>query len=370
MGDEREFIRIREEGASDWKRSMRIEEEKRYEVDLFFRNDANSKYNSREHECRGFALRTCLAVDLPRYIYKEKECFISAKFSYISRGGATKVCEDSIQILLDNVEEQYGKQIQYDLASAHIICDYSANGKVLPPTFLSDQGILIGLDEFDGIIPGGDEFMGHIRFAFYVESSVFAQKRIDMVSLKGGGFYEGETRNGTIHGRGRAVYGDWYEGEFANGAREGQGVFHFSDGSIYDGEWHKDKRHGKGIRVYASRARYEGDWYEDVISGNGRYYYENNDFYEGEFWEGLRDGNGVFHYSNGDIHSGEYHKGKIHGKGIYRWSNGSKYIGEYENGKRHGRGIMCYSNGDQYKGFFRDRRENFRGGGGSTIRRV
>ena len=56
-------------------------------------------------------------------------------------------------------------------------------------------------------------------------------------------YYEGDFKNDTIEGRGRAIYikennkKEVYEGEFKDGKRHGKGIYKYSDGRIYNGEW-------------------------------------------------------------------------------------------------------------------------------------
>ena len=46
--------------------------------------------------------------------------------------------------------------------------------------------------------------------------------------------------------------GDVYDGNFRNGAMHGKGTYTWADGTKYEGDWEDDKRHGKGTWTWAS----------------------------------------------------------------------------------------------------------------------
>lgn len=61
--------------------------------------------------------------------------------------------------------------------------------------------------------------------------------------------YEGDWKDGKMHGRGRLVYenGDVYDGNFHKGKKFGKGIFKWAkDGNYYDGEWNNNLPHGIG----------------------------------------------------------------------------------------------------------------------------
>ena len=62
-----------------------------------------------------------------------------------------------------------------------------------------------------------------------------------------------------------------FEGEFKNGKMHGLGKYTWSDGSFYEGELKDGKRHGAGLFVRSDGRVYEGMWKEDMRHGRGRY---------------------------------------------------------------------------------------------------
>eukprot|EP00826_Nyctotherus_ovalis_P015808 TRINITY_DN14527_c0_g1_i12.p1 TRINITY_DN14527_c0_g1~~TRINITY_DN14527_c0_g1_i12.p1 ORF type:complete len:260 (+),score=64.85 TRINITY_DN14527_c0_g1_i12:1185-1964(+) len=74
--------------------------------------------------------------------------------------------------------------------------------------------------------------------------------------LSSGDEYEGERKDGKMHGKGvyRFANGDRYEGEYVEGAIHGKGAtcfktvgtYFYADGSKYEGEWKEGAKNGKG----------------------------------------------------------------------------------------------------------------------------
>ena len=90
--------------------------------------------------------------------------------------------------------------------------------------------------------------------------------------------YEGDYRDGKLHGRGVYSWADGgrYEGEWRNGNRHGRGTFTWADGDRYEGKWREGKPHGWGILSQTDGDVYEGNWTEGCIElRNGRWAYIN-----------------------------------------------------------------------------------------------
>lgn len=106
--------------------------------------------------------------------------------------------------------------------------------------------------------------------------------------------YDGEMRQGTLHGRG-TLYGpngDRAEGEWRRGQFHGKGSYAAANGSRYVGGWRYGKKHGHGTFVASNGDRYEGAWRADTKQGRGIYYFANGNRYEGPFVNGKVQGIG------------------------------------------------------------------------------
>ncbi|CAF1592868.1 unnamed protein product [Adineta ricciae] len=58
--------------------------------------------------------------------------------------------------------------------------------------------------------------------------------------------------------------GGHYEGEFKDGEMHGRGTYRFSDGDTYDGGWEHDSKCGYGIYTWTSGQRYEGQYHPSI----------------------------------------------------------------------------------------------------------
>merc|ERR1740124_1882960 len=64
---------------------------------------------------------------------------------------------------------------------------------------------------------------------------------------------------------------------------DGTGKYSWADGGVYEGDWKDGKMHGKGKYSYANGGVYEGDWKDGKMHGKGKYSFANGDVYEGYF---------------------------------------------------------------------------------------
>ncbi|MED4014670.1 hypothetical protein [Sutcliffiella cohnii] len=82
-----------------------------------------------------------------------------------------------------------------------------------------------------------------------------------------GSTYEGEIKNGKLHGKGTLTWanGDKYTGEFFEGAITGAGAIQFANGRSYVGEFLNGLPHGQGTMFYPDNTRIEGKWVNGVI---------------------------------------------------------------------------------------------------------
>lgn len=166
FGNEKEFLHIRERGDKRWQRSIYLQEGMQYEVEVLFRNDASSKYNSKDYDNRGVAWKTILAVDMPKEIKDNGTLGVR-----ISAENAPIDSKDSISL---KVLSEDPLLLRYIPGTAKIFNQWNANESVLPSRlFDSSTGALIGLNALNGVIPGGDDYSGRIRFVFEVSDPLY-----------------------------------------------------------------------------------------------------------------------------------------------------------------------------------------------------
>lgn len=200
------------------------------------------------------------------------------------------------------------------------------------------------------------------------------------VKIQGFDFtYDGEFKDGKIHGRGRIEYsnGNIFEGELENGAwingKLTTASYKYEGGFIYDKEKNVNNRHGKGQLVYSDGEVINGIFANGKLHGYTKVVKPNGDTIEGTYRDGKPDGevtiatkrytyNGKFvngalvyaaiQYSNGESYVGEIQNpegfGKpwsISGQGTFTYANGQTYTGSWKDGNRHGHGTITDKNG-------------------------
>lgn len=107
--------------------------------------------------------------------------------------------------------------------------------------------------------------------------------------------YEGEFKNGKMHGNGIQYYEEeykWYVGEYKDGKRHGLGIWYgCHEQCIYKGQWMDDKFNGRGILYNDDLTKsYEGDFKDGKKHGNGIEYFNDGTIkYKGKFTNVLID---------------------------------------------------------------------------------
>lgn len=159
-GNEKEFVHIRIYDEDRWYRSLVLIAGKKYEVDIYIRNDANPTFNTKQKNNKGVALNSKVSVDLPQEILNNREERIVVR---IMCDNEKKECVDEVR--LKSLNNQNYK-LHYISDSLIINNKWKANNSILPTSLFSKEGTLIGLNGLNGVVPGGDEYLIHVRFVF------------------------------------------------------------------------------------------------------------------------------------------------------------------------------------------------------------
>ncbi|KAH3722459.1 2-isopropylmalate synthase [Pelomyxa schiedti] len=202
----------------------------------------------------------------------------------------------------------------------------------------------------------------------------------------GGGSYDGDWREGFLHGRGTYTYPDGgaYDGECRGSKRDGWGVCRYPGGAWYEGLY-RDDRCQRGAWHDANGADvWEGDW--SVRREDGMYVHEmqgwgvqkrrasgggdggvletvgmwrsleTGDIYYGRFDHGKRSGSGrmlfgVEGVGDGGSYVGEWRDDMFHGRGVRLWADGTRYEGDWVCGMEHGKGTKTWArDGTSFEG--------------------
>jgi hypothetical protein len=175
--------------------------------------------------------------------------------------------------------------------------------------------------------------------------------------FENGEIYEGNWREGKMHGRGRLEWFDSvYEGDFEYGLRTGNGTLRYTSDQTYTGAWKTGRPHGQGTLTYGNGDKYVGEWKDGKKHGTGAMNYSTGDKYEGEWRNDYANGLGKLTLVTGLIYDGDWQDSKFNGQGKLVYPNGGKYSGMFASSARSGRGQMIYPDGSEYNGEWRDDR--------------
>jgi len=198
------------------------------------------------------------------------------------------------------------------------------------------------------------------------------------------GKYEGEWKDGQMHGKGTLrisrifrgylslglVAFGWklidqgkYVGEWKKGKENGKGIRYYRAGLMnvdngkYEGEWKNGLFHGKGIRIFPGGEKYEGEWKNGKEHGHGiSTWFDGRKFvrkFIGE-WKNGQYLHGTYNLGNGDKHFGFFKDGLAEGHGTRTYSDGGKYSGEFKCTQYHGQGTYYSSCGEKLVGRFKE----------------
>eukprot|EP01129_Flabellula_baltica_P003006 TRINITY_DN12870_c0_g1_i1.p1 TRINITY_DN12870_c0_g1~~TRINITY_DN12870_c0_g1_i1.p1 ORF type:complete len:1280 (+),score=255.98 TRINITY_DN12870_c0_g1_i1:118-3957(+) len=144
-----------------------------------------------------------------------------------------------------------------------------------------------------------------------------------------------------------------YEGDWKNGKMHGSGVLEFSNGSTYSGSWREGRTHGEGTFENKTNGTfYVGEWIRGYEEGFGKKDYNGAGSYNGYWKKGKKDGFGIHTLDNGEYkkYIGQWINDEREGFGICVYSDGNIYIGSWLKNERNGAGTLIFGNDDIYEG--------------------
>lgn len=156
-----------------------------------------------------------------------------------------------------------------------------APSQSLPPTMNGNgNGVSARIAASDYYIPRNGQSLDNLskidqKMRVMASDTQFHDiKQKDVYELKDGGEYEGETKDGVPHGKGKEISpaGDEYVGNFVMGKKHGFGVFYKKDGYSYRGNFQHNKINGFGKIEYMDGTAYEGYFRNGIYNGEGTFY--------------------------------------------------------------------------------------------------
>jgi uncharacterized repeat protein (TIGR01451 family) len=183
IGDERNFVRIRDVNSNDpYRDNVTVVPGGEYEVYIYFHNDGKSSLNeSGVGIARGVKITSALSSWTVNSANK-------VKVSAILKATNTKPLEVWDEAYISTAS-QSDVALRYIAGTATIHNAYDANGSALSDKYLfGTDGVYIGEYELDGVIPACAEWSGYITYRIRADQA--GSKISKTVSKDGKNFFE------------------------------------------------------------------------------------------------------------------------------------------------------------------------------------
>ena len=171
VGDERNFVRIKEDGTSTYGDNVTLTPGKVYDVSVYYHNNAAANLNL-------VANNTTLKMEIPGVVTAGVNAAFTGTISS-SNANPTSVWD-----------EAYGKNatssdiaLRYVSNSATFVSNGAINGQKLPDTLFT-TGAKLGYNSQDGNLPGCNQYAGFVNFQIRVDQPNFTVQK--QVSVDGG----------------------------------------------------------------------------------------------------------------------------------------------------------------------------------------
>lgn len=169
VGDERNFVRVREFGTDQkYADEVEVVPGKEYEVFIYFHNDAASNTNATGF---GVAMDSRVASAYPTVLNPGERGMISGLiyWNYVMPGDGENAREGSVWDEAYLTTKSENTILRYKPGTAIIHNGGDADGSILSESLFTESGTLIGYNKLTGIIPGCAEYSGYITYILVAE---------------------------------------------------------------------------------------------------------------------------------------------------------------------------------------------------------
>ena len=183
VGDERNFVRVRELGTENtYSDEVKVEPGKEYEVYLYYHNNAGSDTNA---SGVGLALQTKAAATYPAKVTKGANGTLTGEITwrYITSKNDSTVHDGKVWDEATLTTDYDEVVLRYKPGSATIHNDGKINGSILSTNLFAEGGTYIGYNSLNGVVPGCAEYSGHITYTLVADKIDSTLSK--MVSLDG-----------------------------------------------------------------------------------------------------------------------------------------------------------------------------------------
>lgn len=173
VGDERNFVRIREANTDDnYSDEVVVEAGKEYEVWIYYHNNAGTDTNSSGF---GIATNTKVSSSYPVAIKKGDRSMVSGiiSWSYVTpeqpdTPQTGKVWDEAYV----TTQSEENIVLRYKTGTAILHNGGTANGSVFPSSLFTSAGAVLSYNTNQpGVIPGCAEYSGHITYTLVAENT-------------------------------------------------------------------------------------------------------------------------------------------------------------------------------------------------------
>ena len=184
-----------------------------------------------------------------------------------------------------------------------------SNGEIFFGKFM--YGKMTGMGEYQRI--DGSKYIG--EFSEGIPHGKGKEKMSDGSNFEG--YYFGGIRK-----EGKITWkdGSSYEGYFENDKFNGFGKYNWGNKRQYEGEWKDGKMHGKGKLTYSDGSYYEGEFLNGKKNGQGKYVWEKDKYYVGEWKDDKQNGKGTYNKFGKEIR-GFWSEGHLFSRTVGSQSN-------------------------------------------------
>ena len=171
VGDERNFVRIREAGTEDiFTDEVEVIPGHEYEVYIYYHNNAASDTNA---SGVGVATNVRVSSAYPTVVNTDERGMVSGiiDWSYVTPDDPNNAKEGSVWDEAYVTTKTDGTVLRYKVGTAIIHNGGEANGSVLPDALFTKEGTPIGYNKLTGTLPGCAEYSGHITYPLVAEKT-------------------------------------------------------------------------------------------------------------------------------------------------------------------------------------------------------
>lgn len=166
IGDERDFVRIAEvDSGKAFTSELIVEPDKDYIVMIYYHNDASATFNDAAHNRVGFAENVRMMSFFPSQLAKGERGKIDGVIT-TSNTTPASVWDEAY------ITAREAVTLQYIEGSAVIRNQKKSDGTLLSAALFTNEGVLLGTNSLNGLVPGCDEYAGQVFYRIHTTGVV------------------------------------------------------------------------------------------------------------------------------------------------------------------------------------------------------